>query len=136
MLSWVCTNGNGDIQVLVWDFSPIAPPDNLNDQVYYKRNLPPAPRPPVTVALDHIAPGTYLQQVYYIGYRQNDAYTAYLDLGAPSQLTKAQVDAISALASGNPAMSRIIPLSRGLDRYELHPQIAANEVCLIVLRKL
>jgi len=134
--SWVCTNGNGDIQVLAWDFSPIAPPDNLNDQVYYKRNLPPAPRPPVTVALDHIAPGTYLQQVYYIGYRQNDAYTAYLDLGAPSQLTKAQVDAISALASGNPAMSRIIPLSRGLDRYELHPQIAANEVCLIVLRKL
>jgi xylan 1,4-beta-xylosidase len=134
--SWVCTNRNGDIQVLLWDFTPIAPPDNLNDQVYYKRDLPPEPRPPVTVVFDNVAPGTYLEQTYQIGYRHNDAYAAYLDLGSPAQLTKAQVEAISAVAGGEPSVSRVITLSGGHYRFELHPNLAANEVCLVVLRKL
>ncbi len=120
--------------MLFWDFTPIAPPDRLNDQVYYKRDLPPAPKPPVTVDLTNLPDGTYFEQVYRVGYRQNDAYTTYLDLGAPSQLTKAQVSAISSAASGEPSASRIISVSGG--RFQFQSPLTTNEVCLLVLRKM
>ncbi len=132
--SWICSNKDGGIQALFWDFSPIAPPDRLNDQVYYKRDLPPAPKPPVTVDLTNVPAGTYLEQVYRIGYRQNDAYTTYLDLGAPSQLSRAQVSAISSIASGEPSLSRILYIRDG--RFQFHSPLTTNEVCLIVLRKM
>ena len=132
--SWICTNRDGGVQVLFWDFTPVAPPEGLNDQVYYKRDLPPAPRPPVTVDLTNLPAGTYFEQVYRIGYRQNDAYTSYLDLGAPAQLTKAQVGAISSAASGEPAESRVISVPDG--RFQFQSPLTANEVCLIVLRKM
>ncbi len=132
--SWVCTNRDGGIQVLLWDFTPIAPPDGMNDQVYYKRDLPAAPKPPVAVDLENVPAGTYLEQVYRIGYRQNDSYTTYLDIGAPSQLTRAQVSAISSVASGEPSQSRIVFIRDG--RFTFQSPLTANEVCLIVLRKM
>jgi xylan 1,4-beta-xylosidase len=132
--SWVCTDREGGIQVLFWDFTPVAPPDKLNDQTYYKGDLPPASKAPVTVDLTNLPAGTYFEQVYRIGYRRNDAYTTYLDLGAPAQLTKAQVSAISSTAGGEPSESRVISVSDG--RFEFQSPLTTNEVCLIVLRKM
>ena len=132
--SWVCTGRGGDIQALFWDFTPTAPPANVNDQVYYKGDLPAAPKPPVSIDLTNVPQGTYLEQVYRIGYRQNDAYTAYLDLGAPSQLTREQVSAIESIASGSAVENRIISITDG--RFQFHSPLATNEVCLIVLRKM
>jgi xylan 1,4-beta-xylosidase len=132
--SWICTDRDGGIQVLFWDFTPVAPPDKLNDQTYYKGDLPPAPKPPVAIDLTNLPAGTYLEQVYRIGYRQNDAYTTYLDLGAPAQLTKAQAGAISSAANGEPSESHIIHVSGG--RFQFQSPLTANEVCLIVLRKM
>jgi xylan 1,4-beta-xylosidase len=88
----------------------------------------------VAVDLKNVPPGTYLEQVYRIGYRQNDAYTAYLDLGAPPQLTREQVAAISSVAGGEPAESRVVSISDG--RFEFRSALTTNEVALIVLRKL
>jgi xylan 1,4-beta-xylosidase len=39
---------------------------------------------------------------YKVGYRVNDAYDTYRDLGAPAQLTKAQVAKIKSKNSGAP----------------------------------
>ena len=132
--SWICANHDGGIQTLFWDFTPIEPPDKMNDQVYYKRDLPPAPRPPVQLDLTNVPAGMYLEQVYRIGYRQNDAYTAYLDLGAPAQLTKEQVRAISSVAGGEPSESRILAIRDG--RFAYRTPLHTNEVCLITLQKM
>jgi xylan 1,4-beta-xylosidase len=86
------------------------------------------------VDLTNLPDGAYLEQIYRVGYRQNDAYTTYLDLGAPSQLTKAQVGAISSAASGEPSASRIISVSGG--RFQFRSPLTTNEVCLLVLRKM
>lgn len=132
--SWICTGKDGGIQVLFWDFTPVAPPEGVNDQVYYKGNLPAAPKAPVAVSLTHVPDGTYLEQIYRIGYRQNDAYTTYLDLGAPAQLSKAQVSAIASAASGEPSETRLVTVREG--RFEFQSPLTANEVCLVVLRKM
>src|SRR5450756_2673029 len=77
--SLVCRNAAGDLQALLWDFTPVVPPAGVNDQVI-----------------------SYWLQVYQTGYRVNDAYTMYLDMGAPDQLTRAQTEALRQGASGAP----------------------------------
>ncbi|HET8635810.1 MAG TPA: beta-xylosidase, partial [Acidobacteriaceae bacterium] len=50
---------------------------------------------------------------YRVGYERNDAYTAYLRMGAPSQITKQQVAKLQAVASGAPAETRIVHVVNG-----------------------
>jgi xylan 1,4-beta-xylosidase len=106
----------------------------LNDQVYYKGELPSKNTGPVTLRLSGIPRGVYLLQVYRTGYRVNDPYTTYLDLGAPSQLTRRQVEAIKALNSGAPSRSQIIRISDG--RFSETFPMRENDVYLVVLKKL
>jgi xylan 1,4-beta-xylosidase len=56
----------------------------------------------VKLALAHIPSGRYLQTVYQVGHRVNDAYTAYKDLDSPKQLTRGQVETLKAASDGRP----------------------------------
>jgi xylan 1,4-beta-xylosidase len=46
--------------------------------------------------------GKYELDIYQIGYKQNDAFTAYVDMGSPKQLTRSQVNALKAISTGAP----------------------------------
>ena len=62
-----------------------------------------APRPqapPVRLALTRLRPGPYALTVYRIGFEKNDAYTAYLKMGQPTDLSREQVADLKRLASG------------------------------------
>jgi xylan 1,4-beta-xylosidase len=111
--SWITRTGDNRVQALFWNFTPIAPPDGQDDQTFYKKEQPAAPADPVSLTLTHLAPGQYQLAVYRIGYQQNDAYTAYLHLGAPAQLTRQQVADLQAAASGIPSESRTVQVARG-----------------------
>ncbi|WP_187364436.1 hypothetical protein [Massilia genomosp. 1] len=43
-----------------------------------------------------------------VGYRRNDAFTAYIGMGSPKQLAKNQVAALKSLASGKPDEQRTV----------------------------
>jgi xylan 1,4-beta-xylosidase len=132
--SWVTRDDDGGVQALFWNYTPVVPPEGLNDQVYYKGELPSKNTGPVTVRLSGIPRGVYLLQVYRTGYRVNDPYTTYLDLGAPSQLTGRQVEAIKALNSGAPSRTQIIQISDG--RFTETFPMRENDVYLVALKKL
>ena len=100
--SWVCKDKKDGVQALFWDFSLPDPAPAVNNQVYYRRDLPSAPKAGVTLALSGIPAGQYALSVYRIGYRENDAYSAYRDLGSPSQITKPQVAYIRSKSDGRP----------------------------------
>ena len=38
--SWACINKKGNIQILLWDYTVTNPGDSVNNQIYYKRDLP------------------------------------------------------------------------------------------------
>jgi xylan 1,4-beta-xylosidase len=120
--SWITTSGNG-VQALFWDYTPIAPPAGEIDQVFYKKEQPSLPAAPVELTLDHLKPGRYNLKVYRVGYLHNDAYTAYLHMGAPSQLTRDQVAALDKIASGDPEESRFIEVPNGT----FHQRFAMNQ---------
>jgi xylan 1,4-beta-xylosidase len=132
--SWVTRDGSGGVKALFWDFTPIAPPEGINDQVFYKGDLPAKPKGKLRLEIAGVPEGTYLLQLFRTGYRVNDAYTTYLALGSPSQLPRPQVEAIQRANDGSPSLAEIVklsgtPFSREFDLRE-------NDVFLLTLTKL
>jgi xylan 1,4-beta-xylosidase len=133
--SWITASPGGGVQALFWDYTPIAPPMNgaiqETDQVFYKLEQPAQPAATTYLKITGLKAGTYKLNVYRIGYQQNDAYTAYLHMGAPSQLTRAQVAALQQAASGEPVQTRIVTLHSGI--YESHFEMHQNDTVLVTL---
>lgn len=99
--SWIAKRGDS-VQALFWDFSLTPPNPPVNNQIYYTRDLPAKDKGSVALELKGLKPGSYQLQVFKVGYRVNDAYATYRDLGAPAHLTKAQVAQIKAQNTGAP----------------------------------
>jgi xylan 1,4-beta-xylosidase len=132
--SWICTDKFGGIQALVWDFSLPNPAPKENNQVYYKRDLPSHPKSSVTLALSGVPAGQYTMTVCRVGYRANDAYSAYLDIGSPNQLSKAQVAYIKSMSDGKPELVSIVKVAAdGLIRQSF--ELRDNDVCFVTLTK-
>jgi xylan 1,4-beta-xylosidase len=106
--SWICADNSGGVQALIWDFTNTHPGPRIHNQEFYKRDLPAQPKNKVTLDLSHLPKGKYTVETYKVGYRVNDAYATYRDLGAPAQLTKAQVAKIKSENSGAPADVRTV----------------------------
>jgi xylan 1,4-beta-xylosidase len=132
--SWICKNEKGDIQTLFWDFTLTKPTDSVNNQVYYRRDLPSKDKGLTKIKLSNVSEGTYQLKVTKVGYQSNDAYATYMKLGSPSQLTKKQVQTIQDANSGAPCVNDVITI--GPDKifnYQLN--IRENDVCLVELIK-
>ncbi len=132
--SWVTRSADGSVQALAWDYTPIVPPKGQTDQSFYRGELPPASKGTLRIELDQLPAGRYLVSTYAIGYRQNDAYTAYLLMGAPGQLTPAQVQALDRIASGAPAEQSVIEHPGGAFVREM--PLRQNDVFLVVLSRI
>jgi xylan 1,4-beta-xylosidase len=131
--SWICTDRDGGVQALVWDFTNTFPKSNMINQVFYKRDLPAHPKSKVTLDLSHLPKGKYTIETYKVGYRVNDAYDTYRDLGSPAQLTKAQVADIKSKSNGAPVEVRTVKIGRD-GRFERQFELRENDVVLITLK--
>ncbi len=103
------------------------------NQVYFKRDLPAQPKGQVTVNLANMPRGKYTVETYKVGYRVNDAYATYRDLGAPNQLTKAQVAEIKSKNSGAPLEVRTVKIGRD-GKFTLDFDLRENDAVLITLK--
>jgi xylan 1,4-beta-xylosidase len=134
-MSWACKDEKGNIQLLAYDFTYTHPGDSTNNQVYYIRDLPSKDKGKLKVNILGVPEGNYSLEVYKVGYRCNDAYTTYFDLGRPNQLTKQQVEQIKKLNSGSPISGEIVKVKAdGVFSREL--PIRENDVFLLNLIKL
>lgn len=131
--SWITRTGNQQVQALFWRYYPITPPTGQDDQHFYKRELPAGTAKPVVLTLTHMRPGRYRLAVYRIGYEQNDAYTAYLHLGAPSKLTRKEVAELQAQASGAPTETRMIKVPQGT--FQQTFPLRENDVYFVTLTR-
>lgn len=133
--SWACRDGKGNLQLLLWDFTVTRPGEKINNQVYYKRDLPAKDKGSVAINLKNLPAGKYKLTVYKTGYRANDAYSSYLDLGSPNQLTRQQVALIKQESNDTPVISRAITINAGA-AYHTELKLRENDVFLITINKL
>jgi xylan 1,4-beta-xylosidase len=133
--SWACKDEKGNVQVLFWDFTNTHPGDSVNNQVYYIQNLPPKTKGKVKVSLSDVPEGTYALEISKVGYHVNDAYTTYLELGKPAQLTQKQVNEIRSINNGMPVSTEIVKINANKG-FSKELDLRENDVLLLNLRKL
>ena len=79
---WACRDKRGAIQVLFWDYS--HPHQDAPNAQFFARDWPAKPTASARVNIASLRPGEHVVNIRRVGYRRNDVYTAYLDLGAPA----------------------------------------------------
>jgi xylan 1,4-beta-xylosidase len=121
--------------VLLWDFTITHPGDSVNNQAYYIRDLPAKPKGKVKVNISGIPEGNYLVEIYQVGYKVNDAYSTYLAMNKPRQLSMHQVDVIKMQNDGSPVSEEAIKIGAS-KTFSRELEIRENDVFLLNLIKL
>jgi xylan 1,4-beta-xylosidase len=131
--SWICKDSSGNIQVLAWDYTYTIP-DSINNQQYFIRDLPSKSKGKLKINIANVPNGNYALEVYKVGYRSNDAYSTYLSMGKPQQLTKQQVEQIKKQNDGLPFLKEIVTVTEGAFSKQL--DIRENDVFFLNIIKL
>jgi xylan 1,4-beta-xylosidase len=131
--SWVCRDKAGGIQVLAYDLTdPRGSNPAISDGNLFGKPIVPGEKPPLDVRISSVPPGRYHLAVRRIGYKENDAFTAYMEMGSPSQLTLAQVQRLQDLAAGKPVEEDETVIDQsGL--WDTQVSMRDNEVVLLTL---
>lgn len=111
--SWVCKGSDGSVQALFWDYTPIVPPEGTNDQQFYQHEIPAKDIGHVSLSIANLPAGSYSMEVFHTGYRANDVFTGYVDMGSPSQLTPTQVEILREQSNGDPESVQAIQVETG-----------------------
>ncbi|MEO6980267.1 MAG: glycoside hydrolase, partial [Mucilaginibacter sp.] len=115
-----------------WDYTYTLP-DSVNNQAYYIKDLPAKSKGKVKINLSKVPAGKYTMEIYKVGYRVNDVYTGYVDMGRPGQLKKQQVEKLKK-ENGSPAAIRQIEIKPN-SMYSSEFDIRENDVILVNLIK-
>jgi xylan 1,4-beta-xylosidase len=129
--SLVTKDSNGGVQALFWDFTNNIP-DHENNQAYYITDIKPSLKPAVKLRISNLVAGRYKVSVYRVGYRMNDPYADYFDLGRPSQLTRPQVEEIKRKNDGKPVNVETVQIRRG-ETFVRDYAVRENDVFLVQL---
>jgi xylan 1,4-beta-xylosidase len=132
--SWICKDHSGNIQILCWNYTYTLPDEKINNQDYYIRDLPSKSLGNLKISLKNVPEGNYLMQIYKIGYRSNDAYTTFLDMGKPTELSRQQVQQIKQKNDGSPLLTESIRINSSKNWIKELP-LRENDVYLIQLIK-
>jgi xylan 1,4-beta-xylosidase len=125
----VATDGRR-AEALVWDWQ--QPVQKVSDRPFYTRIAPAAPAAPLHLAFAHLRPGAYRLAVHRTGFRHNDAYSAYLDMGRPAKLSPAQLAELQALTRDGPEAGKIVRIDAA-GGYALDLPMRSNDIVLVTL---
>ena len=129
--SWVCRDEQGGAQILLWDLTRPADKSVANQAIFRKLN-PAQSKGNIRVNLTKVPPGNYRLTLRQVGFEKNDAYSAYLKMGSPAQLTRAQEQQLRAAASGKPEFERDVRIGPDGNFEETLP-LRENDVLLLTL---
>ena len=126
------TTDGDTVSTIVWDLDQSQ--QNTSDRSFYSRIIPNKPAPAAELSILHLKPGTYRLTLHRTGFRANDAYSEYIDMGAPKELTTAQLEKLQQLTRDLPESERdVIVGADGLFTASIPMQ--SNDVVLVTLAK-
>lgn len=128
----IITKNSKGYQILVWN---LKFPENTTvyDEDYFKEEIHATSDGKVNVNLNNLIPSRYQIKIYQIGYLQNDAFSAYRQMGSPSYISPAQENELKSKADGRPIFSKIFYIKKN---YQTTLSIRTNDVFLIKLVRL
>jgi xylan 1,4-beta-xylosidase len=122
----------GSVSAVIWYFQ--QPEQKVSNRPFYSRIVPAAPSAPVDLSVSHLKPGSYRLKVHRTGFRANDPFSAYIDMGMPKGLTPAQLEQLKDLTRDQPETDRVIEVGKdGGCRFSL--PMRSNDIVLVTLEK-
>jgi len=82
---WACRDQRGGVQVLLWDYT--HPHQDSPNARFFARDWPTKSTASVRLNIANLPPGDRKVNITRVGYRHNDVYSAYVDLGSPRGLS-------------------------------------------------
>jgi xylan 1,4-beta-xylosidase len=124
---------NGNFTAVIWDFE--QPDQKVSNRPFYTRLIPAHAAAPVEVAGNASGPGAaYRLEVHRTGYHANDAYTAYMEMGSPKDLTRSQVAHLNDLTRDLPETDRTV-LSGPDGSIEVTVPMNSNDIVKVTLKR-
>jgi xylan 1,4-beta-xylosidase len=130
--TWAASDGQ-TTTALVWDFQ--QPKQAVSNRPFYKRLVPNADSAPLAVSFTHLKPGSYQLSLHRTGYRANDAYSAYIDMGAPSTLTADQIAKLQTLTTDAPESEKTVKVGKD-GKASVAVPMHSNDVVLMKLTRI
>jgi xylan 1,4-beta-xylosidase len=125
----LATDGS-NASALLWSWE--QPRQDVSNRPFYTKLVPASPMPTARLAFKHLAAGVYRLQVKRTGFRANDAYSAYLEMGAPASLSDSQLDKLRNLTRDLPETDRRITVGPA-GEHTLEIPMRSNDVVLVTL---
>jgi xylan 1,4-beta-xylosidase len=126
----MATTGGSHTEVLLWDWQ--QPKQPVSNRPFYTKLVPSTPAAPAHIRFEQLEAGAYRLQVFRTGYRHNDAYSAYIDMGLPRKLDQSQLRKLQRLTRDLPVIDRTVNVGHS-GRYELDLPMQSNDVVLVRL---
>ena len=122
---------DGNLAAVIWDFE--QPDQKVSNRPFYTKVIPDHAMAPVQLKITHLAPGEgYRVKVYRTGYHANDAYSAYLEMGAPKDLNSTQIAHLNQLTRDLPEKDKAIR-ARKDGTVEITVPMRSNDIVLVTL---
>ena len=118
------------MQVLAW--REMLPNQPVSNRPFFTKVRQPAQTTPLTLDLAGLKPGSYQLRVRRTGFKQNDAYSTYLEMGRPAKLTDEQLQRLQNATTDTPVISTIdVPAGKP---YRLTLPMREQDVVMVELR--
>jgi xylan 1,4-beta-xylosidase len=121
----------GTVQLLAWHYAP--PDQKVSNRSYYTKVLPVAEAPQLAINFTGLAPGDYKVAIRRTGFRSNDAYTGFIELGSPQVLRDDQVSLLNQMTTDRPNVQTLTVTRNG--RGQLTIPMRAYDVVMVELVK-
>ena len=124
----------GSVSAVVWDLE--QPVQDESNHPYFTKLHPSQAIGPVELKVQHLASGAhYLVAVHRVGYKSNDAYSAFLEMGSPKDLSAEQVAKLNRLTEDVPERVEAVAVGSDGDLKVTLP-MKSNDVVLVTLQRL
>jgi len=122
----------GRFAAVLWDFE--TPQQAVSNRPFFTKVLPSQPGSPIELRMTHLKPGAVFHlEVHRTGFNANDAYTAYLEMGSPKELTEAQIQHLNDLTRDLPEKAQTV--RAGSDgTLEVRVPMRSNDIVLVTLK--
>ncbi len=124
----------GNVTAVIWDFE--QPDQKVSNRSFYTKLIPAHVATPVQLHITHLVPSTpYRLEVHRAGYHANDAYSAYIEMGSPKEISPAQIAHLNALTRDLPQLDKV--MRSGLaGTIEFTVPMNSNDIVLVVLKRI
>ncbi len=130
--SMIAMNGP-NISAVLWDF--VQPHQSVSNRSFYTRLLPSVPTDPIELHITHMLPRTkYHLEMHRTGFEVNDAYSEYIKMGLPKDLSGSQITQLTGLTRDLPEKQQIVRTDASGNISIVIP-MHSNDIVLVTLRK-